>query len=177
MLEIIGAVFIIVVGCLNHFVYDWTRHNKFVGYFAAVNESTWEHLKLVVFPTLAWMLVEYHFYSGNPNFFFARFMSLFAMISIIPIIFYTYTRFTKKPILIVDILSFIVAIVAGQAIFYGLIQLNVSNMVLDHIGIVGLIIIFFTFMMNTYAPAKEFLLEDPTNHKYGIKAHSHKHNK
>lgn len=49
---IIGAVVTIVLGILSHFVYDWTGQNFCVGLFFPINESTWEHMKLVYFPML-----------------------------------------------------------------------------------------------------------------------------
>ncbi len=171
MLEIIGTIFIIVIGCLSHFLYDIFNHNKIVGYFAAVNESTWEHLKLVIFPTYLWLIVEYHFYFNNPNLFFARFISLVVMLLIIPLIFYTYTYFTKKSILFVDISSFIISIIVGQFVFSKLLNLNISNLLTIHIGIIGLILIFFAYIMNTYVPQKNFLHKDPITNEYGIKGH------
>ncbi|MDO4507841.1 MAG: DUF6512 family protein [Candidatus Saccharibacteria bacterium] len=172
MLEIIGTIFIITAGTLSHFLYDWTKHNKIIGFFAAVNESTWEHLKLVIAPTFVWMIVELHFYSGNPGYIFARFISLLAMLLIIPLIFYAYTHFAKKSILVIDIGSFFVAIILGQLLFSWLISLGVSNLVLTHIGIIGMILIFFAFIMDTYVPQKDFLHKDPITHKYGIHGHS-----
>ena len=171
MLEIIGAIFIIVIGCFSHFLYDWFNHSKIIGYFTAVNESTWEHLKLVIAPTFLWLIVEYHFYFNNPNLFFARFISLMIMLLIIPLIFYSYTHFTKKPILFVDISSFIISIIVGQFVFSKLININISNLFLTHIGIIGLLIIFFAYIMNTYVPQKNFLHKDPITNKYGIKGH------
>lgn len=171
MLEVVGTIFIIVIGCISHFLYDWFHHNKIIGYFAAVNESTWEHLKLVIAPTFLWLIVEYHFYFDNPNLFFARFISLVVMLLIIPLIFYSYTHFTKKPILFIDISSFIISIIIGQLVFSKLIDINVSSLLLTHIGIIGLLIIFFAYIMNTYAPQKTFLHKDPITNKYGIKGH------
>lgn len=171
MLEIIGTIFIIVIGCISHFLYDWLHHNKIMGYFAAVNESTWEHLKLVIMPTFLWLIVEYHFYYDNLNLFFARFISLLVMLLIIPLIFYSYTHFTKKPILFIDICSFIFSIVVGQLVFCKLININISSLFLKHIGIIGLLLIFFAYIMNTYAPQKNFLYKDPITKKYGVKGH------
>ena len=53
--------FIIVgtVGTLWHFVYDWTGDNHFIGFFFPVNESTWEHLKLIFFPAIIYSVIEY----------------------------------------------------------------------------------------------------------------------
>lgn len=171
MLEIIETIFIIIVGCLSHFLYDITNHNKIIGYLAAVNESTWEHLKLVIFPTFLWLIVEYHFYFNNPMLFFARFISLLVMLIIIPLIFYTYIHFTKKSILFVDISSFVIAIIIGQLVFINLIKINLSSIFLTHIGIIGLLFIFFVYIMNTYTPKKIFLNKDPITKKYGIKGH------
>ncbi len=172
MLEVIGTIFIIIIGSLSHFFYDWFNHNKIVGYFTAVNESTWEHLKLVIAPSFIWLIIEYHFYFNNPNLFFSRFISLSVMLLIIPLIFYSYTYFTKKPILFVDISSFIIAIIIGQLVFTKLINLNITSQTLNHIGIIGLIIIFLAYIMNTYVPQMNFLHKDPITNKYGIQGHS-----
>ena len=174
MIEIYGTFFIIILGSLSHFFYDWFNHNKIVGYFTSVNESTWEHLKLIIAPSLLWLIVEYHFYYDNSNLFFARFISLLIMLLIIPFIFYSYTKITKKTILFIDISSFVISIIIGQLAFSKLINIEVSNIFFTHIGIIGLIIIFFFYIMNTYVPFKNFLYKDPITNKYGINAHNDK---
>ncbi len=171
MLEIIGTIFIILIGSFSHFLYDLTNHNKFVGFFTAVNESTWEHLKLVIFPTLIWMCIEYHFYFNNLNYFFSRFLSLIIMLLIIPVIFYGYTFFTKKPILFIDISSFIISIVVGQFIFNIMINMSFNSNIYNHMGIIGLVVIFIVYITNTYVPLKNFLNKDPLTNEYGIKGH------
>ncbi len=45
---IIEGLVITILGSVLHFTYEWTGQNKFVAYFAAVNESTWEHIKLAL---------------------------------------------------------------------------------------------------------------------------------
>ena len=58
--NILTAFIIIgILGSLSHFVYEWSGNNRFVGYFFAVNESTWEHLKLLFFPTVVYSVIEY----------------------------------------------------------------------------------------------------------------------
>ena len=44
--ELIGFAFTGAVGTLLHFVYEWTGGNPLIAAFCAVNESTWEHMKL-----------------------------------------------------------------------------------------------------------------------------------
>ena len=96
MLQILGSLFIIMTGSLLHFLYEWSNNNKLVGFFASVNESTWEHIKLAITPAFLWLVVERHFYFSNPNLFFAKFISMLVMIIIIPVAFYTYKFFTRK---------------------------------------------------------------------------------
>ena len=43
---------ITALGVLFHFLYDWSGENILVGFFTSINESTWEHLKLLFFPML-----------------------------------------------------------------------------------------------------------------------------
>ena len=168
MLEIIGAVFIIIVGTLLHFLYDWTNHNKIVAYFSAVNESTWEHIKLVIGPSFLWLMVEYHFYYEELNFAFAKFIGLLVMCVLIPVLFYTYKYFLKKDVLFLDISIFIVAVVVGQYVFHLLLNMSYSSLVLTHIGLFGLVIIFLCYMMLTFVPKKNFLHKDPISKEYGI---------
>ena len=57
--ELIVILFSLVLGTLLHFTYEWSGENLFVGSFSAVNESVWEHLKLVFFPMLITTIIIY----------------------------------------------------------------------------------------------------------------------
>jgi len=97
MLEvIISAIVISLVGTLAHFLYDITNHNKFIGLFTAVNESTWEHIKIALTPILLCGLYDGFVHGENPNYFLAKLVSLVAPIIVIPCIFYGYKSISKK---------------------------------------------------------------------------------
>lgn len=64
---IIGAVFTIITGTLLHFVYEWSGESLFVGIFSPINESVWEHLKLLFFPMSVWILIGYLFLGKIQN--------------------------------------------------------------------------------------------------------------
>lgn len=51
-----GFFFTCILGTIMHFVYEWSGKNPAVGLIAPVNESTWEHLKLLFFPAVIWTL-------------------------------------------------------------------------------------------------------------------------
>ena len=54
---IIGIIFVLLTGTLAHFLYDWTGNNHIVGLFTPINESIWEHMKLLFFPMLIYALI------------------------------------------------------------------------------------------------------------------------
>ncbi len=58
---IIGFLWTAVLGTLLHFTYEWSGQNSFVGLFSAVNESIWEHMKLLFFPSASYALITYPF--------------------------------------------------------------------------------------------------------------------
>ena len=68
--------------------------------FTAVNESTWEHIKIALTPTFLWSLYDGIIYGCNPNYFVAKATSLLSLILVIPLLFYSYKFFIKKNIII-----------------------------------------------------------------------------
>ena len=49
---IVGMIVVALLGWLLHYVYRWTGNAFLVGLFVPVNESVWEHMKLVYVPML-----------------------------------------------------------------------------------------------------------------------------
>ena len=78
----IGIIVIFSFGALLHFVYEWSHHNKIVALFAAVNESTWEHIKICMTPTLVWSIYEISVYGFTWNFIFAKSLCLLTMLAL-----------------------------------------------------------------------------------------------
>lgn len=108
---IIGAVFTIITGTLLHFVYEWSGESLFVGIFSPINESVWEHLKLLFFPMSVWILIGYFIFGKKfKTYIPSAVIGILSGMILIPMWFYTYTVFTGKPILFLDILSFIISV-------------------------------------------------------------------
>ncbi len=173
MIEIIISTIVIsLVGTLAHFLYDITNHNKIIGLFTAVNESTWEHIKIALTPILLCGLYDSFVYGENPNYFFAKFISLIIPIVLIPCIFYGYKSISKKPILVIDILSFYLAIFLSQFAFQLIIEANVMPHILQYLGTIGAFILFGSYCILTLMPLKTFIFKDPISKKYGFEAHT-----
>ncbi len=56
-----GFLFVGILGTLFHFVYDWCRLARLIGLFVPVNESTWEHMKLLFIPMLIYIAICFQY--------------------------------------------------------------------------------------------------------------------
>ena len=174
----ISIIVISLLGTLAHFMYEISGHNKFMALFAAVNESTWEHIKIALTPSLLWGLYDGFVYGRNPNYFPAKTLSLLTLIILIPVAFYTCKLIFKKAVLIIDIAIFYAAIICSQLVFEYFINLPPMSFISEYLGTVGLFIIFGCYMVLTLQPLENFVFEDPISKKYGKEGHTeHSHTK
>lgn len=165
--QIISIIFTIILGTILHFTYNWSNENLLVGAFSAINESTWEHLKLIFFPMLISTIIGY-FYIGKkvPNFLCAKTIGIITAILFTIIFFYTYTGILGTNIDILNILTFILAIIIGEYVAYKIILSYFSCN--KKIAIIFLIVLFLSFIIFTYVPPKIGLFKDPINGEYEI---------
>ncbi|MBR0372649.1 hypothetical protein IJH72_01765 [Candidatus Saccharibacteria bacterium] len=167
----LGIIIISIIGTFAHFLYDISKENRILGLFTAVNESTWEHIKIALTPSLLWCLYDGYFYGEDPNYFCAKLISLLILVFFIPIVFYSYKKLTHKPVLVMDILTFYVAIILSQFSFYGTLELNPMSHLGTYFSCLGLFIFFGAYMTLTLAPIKNTIFKDPITGKYGFSAH------
>lgn len=169
----LGSIILIsIIGTLSHFLYDISNHNKVVGLFCAVNESTWEHIKIALTPTLLWGLLDGYIYGGNPNYFLAKFISLLLIVVLMPTLYYGHKAIYNKELFVLDIISFYIVIIASQYLFYILLRASVVPHIVSYLSCIGIFMLFGGYMIHTLMPAKSFLFKDPITNKYGYKAHS-----
>ena len=112
--EVLGLLFVLAAGNLLHFVYDWTGQSPVVGALAAVNESVWEHMKLLTTPWVLWSIAELVAVgrSGLPVT-AARAAGLLAGLAAIPMLFYTYQGVLGRDLMWLDIAIFQIAVLLG----------------------------------------------------------------
>lgn len=168
--QLIVILFSLILGTLLHFTYEWSGNNLFVGSFSAVNESIWEHLKLVFYPMIIAMIVEYFFIKENVNNYIeAKTIGIFTAISFIVIAFFTYSGIIGTSIIVIDILIFIFSIILGECIAYKLMKRkNESTVLSTSLSIIILIFFLLCFMIFTYLPLEVNLFRDITTGTYGI---------
>ena len=171
----IGMIFIAIVGTFLHFLYELSGHNKLVAIFAAVNESTWEHIKICMTPTILWSLCDGFVYGMNANFLIGKALSLLTIIILMPVLFYIYTAFTKKAILWVDVICFYIVVICSQLVFNYFINMQVLPFIYTYLSCILLFIEIGAYVFLTFNPLKNFIFEDPITHKYGMLGHHHGH--
>lgn len=164
---IFSIIFTMILGVILHFTYEWSNKNLIIASFSAVNESTWEHLKLLFFPILITTIIGY-FYIGKDfsNFLCARSLGILTAILFTVIFFYTYSGVLGANIDFLNIASFFVAVFLGEYVSY---KILLSHFSCDKLGaIILLIMLLFYFILFTYNPPKIGLFKDPLTNKYGI---------
>jgi len=167
-LEIAGTLFIIFLGTALHFAFDFSGKSPIVGSFSAVNESVWEHLKLPFWPSLLWMLIEmYPLRKAASNFFTSKAIGTIVMIVFIPVVFYSYTAFTKEN-LAVDIATFMIAVVIGQVISYKLFKKGKPSKRTEIIAIIVIALLAIIFVTFTFYPPHLSIFQDSNTGRYGI---------
>ena len=150
---IIGTIFICLVGTLLHFLYEMTSHNKIISLFAAVNESTWEHIKIALSPYFLWMMVDGLYYGTNGNYPLAKMLGALVIIILIPTLFYGYQIFTKKAVLFIDIIIFYVSIFLSEYVGFKVLNLAPVSFYYNYISF----IILFLHGCNVKSNQKLFI--------------------
>lgn len=152
-----------------HFSYDITNHMFIFSIIGAVNESTWEHLKIGLFPWFTWFFIRSYYFSYM-NTYFGNFIALFTFMSTITLIFYGSIFIMKRHFLPISIASFYIGVISGSFFEY-IIKDLILHPFLEIIGLIGLIFFILIWLKWTYYPMKNFLTLDVRYRMYGIESH------
>lgn len=104
--EVAGLFFVLVWGNVFHFVFDWSGENAIVGAIAAVNESVWEHVKLLVVPWVLVSFAEFLALRRSGAVLLRRAVGLVSGMLFIPVAYYSYVGSTGSNVAIINILIF-----------------------------------------------------------------------
>lgn len=168
-LKIIDTFIIFALTFLFHFLYEIIPNN-FTAIFFPVNESIWEHMKLLYTPIILLGIFDYLI----SNKYKIKLNNLFTSIlisSILSIILYLiiylpiHNIFGHNMILAIILLFLIICF--SQYISYIIITKNNNNKI-NIISLIFIIIGFIIFGYLTYNPIKNDIFYDTKDEKYGI---------
>lgn len=169
--SIISFIFTAVIGTLFHFAFEFSGGNTLVGAFTSVNESVWEHLKLLLFPAIIISFVEYFAYGKYiKNFFTAKVASILIGMLLIIVLFYTYSGIIGNDYAVIDVLIFYISVAIYSYLSYRLIK-NGTFGNSDRATIVSMLIIAVVIVLFIYFTFNTPMLEifrDPLTEDFGI---------
>ena len=168
--ELAGFLWICAAGTLLHFLYDWSGGNVIAAAFSGVNESTWEHMKLLFFPILLFSVVQVCVMGRNyPNLLAVRALSVLAGLVLIPVLFYTYTGALGVQESWANIAIFYVTALACFLLDFALLSRGRLSAPWQQIaGLLILWVLAFSFVWFTFRPLKFPLWQDPVTGQFGI---------
>ena len=167
--ELAGFLFTGAVGTLLHFVYDWSGENPAAGVFSAVNESTWEHMKLLFVPVFLLSVVQVGVLGLDyPHLLWSRTLSVLAGLALIPVLFYTYTGILGFHVVWADIAVFYLADAGLFALDGWLLRRGRRGTLWRQVaGLAVLWGLMFCFVWCTFRPPHIALWRDPVTGEYG----------
>ena len=136
-------------GTLLHFVYEWTN-SLLAAPFSGVNESTWEHMKLLFWPMLIFAIFESFFFKDYEHFWCVKLKGILLGLGSVPLIFYMYNGVIgKSPDWVNISIFFISAAIAyifeTRQFMNEVTDCKRSKLAFAILSFVAVLFIFFTF--------------------------------
>ena len=155
-------------GTILHFLYDWLEGAVWVAPFSGVNESTWEHMKLLFWPMLVFALFEWFFFREEKAFWCIKLRGILLGLTLIPVLFYTYNGVVGKSPDFVNIAIFFVS--AAITYIYETRQFSKNNIhcLAPQKAFAILLGIAVLFVVFTFATPQIDIFKDPITGTYGI---------
>lgn len=169
--QVAGFLFTGVAGVLLHFLFDWTNNNAIIALFSAVNESIFEHMKLLFYPMLIFSLIQSRYIADKyDNFWCAKLIGILVGLIIIPVLYYSYTGILGVS---ADWFNIVIFYIAAAASYITEAKI-LSNKNGPHIssGVSKAILcgVAVLFIILTFMPPKIPLFKDPLSNHYGYKS-------
>jgi len=168
-INFINIFIIFILSIIFHFLYKIIPNYLFSILFP-VNESVWEHMKLVVTSTLVFSMFEYYIYRRKGiyfnNFLLGNIVStIFGVIIYLIIYIPLDSIFGYSPFIAITLLFIIFILIEFiRNYIFNLNKIKYGNI----LGIILIILVYLLFWYFTYYPLKFNLFYDNLNMGYGI---------
>ncbi len=165
----INAILTFILCFLTHFLYTWIP-NPIFSIFFPVNESIWEHMKMIYTTILIYGIIEVFimkkFNIKFNNLLISIFIKAVICIPIDLLIYLPILKIFAEHMIVTFIILFI-AILISNIIGYFILKSNEIKYE-KTISIIGIILVYIIMIILTYKPLKYDLFYDRTEQKYGI---------
>ena len=166
--QLMGLAVTSLLGTLLHFLYEWLGEAAWIAPFSGVNESTWEHMKLIFWPMFIYAIVQSFFFKDREEFRCVKLRGILLGLILIPILFYTYNGVIGKSPDWINIAIFFIS--AASSYIYETRLFNKEKLSCKHpklaFGI--LCAIALSFVIFTFRTPEIGIFKDPMTGTYGI---------
>ena len=166
--QLMGFAITALGGTLLHFLYDWLGEAVWIAPFSGVNESTWEHMKLLFWPMFLYAIVERIFFRDRDDFWCVKLRGIVLGLLLIPILFYTYNgAIGPSP----DWLNITIFFVSAAAVYVYETRLFISGRLYcrnQNLALAALCGVALLFVLFTFRTPEIDLFKDPLTGTYGV---------
>lgn len=155
-------------GTVLHFLYDWLGGAVWIAPFSGVNESTWEHMKLLFWPLFAVAVAESRLFGGYSGFWCVKLRETLLGLLLIPTIFYTYNGAIGKSPDWLNITIFFVAAAAAFIYEARAMGKRRAKPCARRLSLVVMLAIGALFAIFTFAPPHLGIFRDPISGAFGL---------
>ena len=168
MWEFVGFGVAAVGGTLLHFLYDLLGGAEWIAPFSGVNESTWEHMKLLFWPMFIYAIVQSFFFRDREDFWCVKLRGILLGLALIPIIFYTYNGAIGKSPDWINIAIFFISAAAAYIYETRLFNSRKVKCKSSKLAFAVLCVIALLFAVFTFRTPEIGIFLDPLTGTYGI---------
>ena len=166
--QLMGFAITSLGGTLLHFLYEWLGKAIWIAPFSGINESTWEHMKLLFWPLFIFAIVQSRFFPDRKDFWCVKLRGTLLGITLIPVLFYTYNGAVgKSP----DWLNIAIFFVSAAVVYIYETRLFNSERLTCKSGksaLAALCLIALLFVVFTFFTPQIDIFKDPITGTYGI---------
>ena len=164
-----GFAVTVLLGTVLHFLYEWLGEAKWIAPFSGVNESTWEHMKLLFLPMFLFACVQWFFFRDRRDFWCVKLRGILLGLALIPILFYTYNGVIDKSPDWVNISIFFIAAACAYLYENRLFRNTRVGANWGKLAFSALVALVLLFVVFTFAPPDLGIFRDPLTGGYGMR--------
>lgn len=165
--QLCGFIFTAIGGTLLHFLYEWSGEAAWAAAISGVNESTWEHMKLLFMPMLIFAALQSPFFRDREDFRAVKLRGILLGILLIPVLFYVYNGAIGKSPDLVNIAIFYISAALAYICETRLFKSERLRVKTSAFPLAVLIAIAALFVIFSFFTPEIAIFRDPLSGKYG----------
>ena len=155
-------------GTILHFLYERLGEAKWIAPFSAVNESTFEHMKLLFWPMLLYAAFQSLHFRDREDFWCVKLRGILLGLALIPVLFYTYNGAIGKSPDWLNIAIFFISVAISYLYETRLFNARKTACSSPKTAIFLLVLVAVLFAVFTFRAPELGIFKDPLTGSYGI---------